>query len=161
MHTNWCVLIEISMEIGMLNFWLGLLVTAQTQENYFRINIIISIVQKAFELSSCPFAKMIHSSLLSVFGLNATSTYDSYLPLIFGKFALIWGHFQNILTSRFRGRWGRRGQTTSKSKTTKILNENLLKLDEIQNLASATSKMTSWPQRPRKWLSGFFQKIHF
>ena len=30
-----------------------------------------------------------HSSLLSVFGLNATSTYDSYLPLIFGKFALI------------------------------------------------------------------------
>ena len=35
MHTNWCVLIEISMEIGMLNFWLGLLVTAQTKENYF------------------------------------------------------------------------------------------------------------------------------
>jgi hypothetical protein len=30
-----------------------------------------------------------HSSLLSVFGLNATSPYDSYLPLIFGKFALI------------------------------------------------------------------------
>ena len=30
-----------------------------------------------------------HSSLLSVFGLNVTSTYDSYLPLIFGKFALI------------------------------------------------------------------------
>ena len=101
-----------------------------------------------------------HSSLLSVFGLNATSTYDSYLPLIFGKFALIWGHFQNILMSRFRGRWGRWGQTTSKSKTTKILNENLLRLDEIQNLASATSKMASWPQRPRKWLSGFFQKIH-
>ena len=44
-------------------------------------------------------SSMIHSSLLSVFGLNATSTYDSYLPLIFGKFALIWGHFQNILTS--------------------------------------------------------------
>ena len=32
---------------------------------------------------------IIHSSLLSVFGLNATSTYDSYLPLIFGRFALI------------------------------------------------------------------------
>ena len=29
------------------------------------------------------------------------------------------------------------------TKTTKIINENLLKLDEIQNLASATSKMTS------------------
>ena len=35
MHTNWCVLIEISMEIGMLNFWLGLLVTALTKEKYF------------------------------------------------------------------------------------------------------------------------------
>ena len=30
-----------------------------------------------------------HSSLLSVFGLSATSTYDSYLPLIFGIFGLI------------------------------------------------------------------------
>ena len=29
------------------------------------------------------------------------------------------------------------------TKTTKIINENLLKLDNIQNLASATSKMTS------------------
>ena len=102
-----------------------------------------------------------HSSLLRTFGLNATSTYDSYLPLIFGKFVLIWGHFQNVSVCRFRGRWGCRGQTTSKSKTTKILNENLLKLDEIQILASAISKMTSWPQRPRKGLGGFFQKIHF
>ena len=102
-----------------------------------------------------------HSSLLSVFGLDATSTYDSYLPLTFGKFALIWGHFQNILTNRFRGRWGCWGQTTSKSKITKILNENLLKLDEIQNLASATSKMTCKPQRPWKRLNEFFQKLHF
>ena len=102
-----------------------------------------------------------HSSLLKTFGLNATSSYDSYLPLIFGKFALIWGHFQNVSVGRFRGCWGRWGQTTSKSKTTKILNKNLLKLDEIQNLASATSKMTSWPQRPRKRLSGFFQRLHF
>ena len=61
----------------------------------------------------------------------------------------------------FRGRGGRRGQTTSKSKMTKILNENLLKLGKIQNLASATSKMTSWPQRPWNWLSEFFQKLHF
>ena len=35
MHTHWCVLIEISMEIGMLNFWLGLLVTALMKETYF------------------------------------------------------------------------------------------------------------------------------
>jgi hypothetical protein len=99
-----------------------------------------------------------HSSLLRTFGFSATSTYDSYLPLIFGKFALIWGHFQNVCVCRFRGHWGRRGQTASKSKTTKILNEKLLKLDEIQNLASATSKMTSWPC---KRLSDFFQKLHF
>ena len=112
---------------------------------------------------SCKFFKNVwpHSSLLSVFGLSATSTYDSYLPLIFGIFGLIWGHFWNVRKGRFRGHGGRRGQTTSKSKTTKILNQNLLKLDEIQNLTSATSKMASWPQRPRKWLSGFFQKIHF
>ena len=103
----------------------------------------------------------IHSSLLSVFGLSATSTYDSYLPLIFGIFGMIWGHFWNVRKGRFRGHGGRRGQTTSKSKTTKILNQNLLKLDEIQNLASATSKMTSWPQWPRKRLSGFFQRLHF
>ena len=102
-----------------------------------------------------------HSSLLWTFGLSATSTYNSYLPLLFGKFALIWGHFQNVSVCHFQGRWGRRGQTTSKSKTMKILNENLLKLDEIQILASAISKMTSWPQRPRKWLNEFFQKLHF
>ena len=43
----------------------------------------------------------------------------------------------------------------------KFSNENLWKLDEIQNLASATSKMTSWPQWPRKRLGKFFQKLHF
>ena len=35
MHANWCFLTEISMETGMLNFWLGLLVTALTKETYF------------------------------------------------------------------------------------------------------------------------------
>ena len=43
----------------------------------------------------------------------------------------------------------------------KIINKNFQKLDEIQNLASATLKMTSWPQRPQKGLSEFFQKICF
>ena len=37
MHTHRFVLIEISMEIGMLNFWLGLLVTAMMKETYFSI----------------------------------------------------------------------------------------------------------------------------
>ena len=107
------------------------------------------------------FKALSHSLLLSVFGLSATSTYDSCLPLILGIFGLIWGHFWNVRKGHFWGHGGRRGQTTSKSKTTKILNQNLLKVDEIQNLASTTSKMTSWPQRPRKWLSEFFQKLHF
>ena len=35
MHTHRCVLIEISIEIGMLNFLLGLLVTALVKETYF------------------------------------------------------------------------------------------------------------------------------
>ena len=49
MHTNWCVLIEISMEIGMLNLWLGLLVTAQTKENYFSIFFgICQLLQSKF-----------------------------------------------------------------------------------------------------------------
>ena len=43
--------------------------------------------------------KMSHSSLLMTFGFSANSTYDSNLLLIFGKFALIWGHFQNICVS--------------------------------------------------------------
>ena len=119
------------------------------------MSLVIVGIQSS--ISACNWNHTNHSLLLRTFGLNATSPYDSYLPLIFGKFALIWGHFQNILTSRFWGRWGRRGQTTSKSKTTKIINENLLKLDEVQNLASATSKMTSWLQRARKRLSGFFK----
>ena len=35
MHAHRSVLIEISMEIGMLNFWLGLLVTTLMKETYF------------------------------------------------------------------------------------------------------------------------------
>lgn len=38
---------------------------------------------------------------------------------------------------------GCQDQTTSELKMTKILNENLIKVHEIQNLASGTSKMTS------------------
>ena len=33
----------VSMEIGMLNFWLGLLVTALTQENYFNLKLIYNL----------------------------------------------------------------------------------------------------------------------
>ena len=34
MHAHWCVLIEISMEIGMLNFWMGLLANALMKETF-------------------------------------------------------------------------------------------------------------------------------
>ena len=62
MHTNWCVLIEILMEIGMLNFWLGLLVTAQTKENYFssvkkvwRFRHILTVLMFFFSSFKNPF----------------------------------------------------------------------------------------------------------
>ena len=35
------------------------------------------------------------------------------------------------------------------------------KLDDFEILASATSKMTSKPQQPRRLLSGFYLKLHF
>ena len=40
MHTHWCVLIEISIEIGMLNFGLGLFVTALMKETYFICDVL-------------------------------------------------------------------------------------------------------------------------
>ena len=54
--------------------------------------------------------------------------------------------------------WGRRvhrGQTTLKLKTRKVLNENSSKIDEIQNLALATSKMaflTSSTSEGAQWI---------
>ena len=44
MHTHRCVLIEISMEIGMLIFWLGLF--ALMKETYFR-------VYSSFQVKKC------------------------------------------------------------------------------------------------------------
>ena len=60
-----------------------------------------------------------------------------------------------------RGCQGCRGQNSSKLKMMKIRNENPYKLDEIQNWASATSKITSWPHRPRKGLCKFLQKLYY
>ena len=48
------------------------------------------------------------SPLLRTFGFSTISTYNSYLPLTFGKFALIWCYFQNICACRFWGHWGQR-----------------------------------------------------
>ena len=85
-----------------------------------------------------------HSMLRQIFDIKSkfrpkTPTASKVIP--YGpRITIVW----NPTNSAFRGRWGRRGQTTSKPKTTKILNQNSLKIDEIQNLASVTSKMTSW-----------------
>ena len=46
MHTHRCVLIEISMEIGMLNFGLGLLVTALMKETYFNLIMTTYLLKK-------------------------------------------------------------------------------------------------------------------
>ena len=43
-----------------------------------------------------------HSSLLTTFGYFAISTYNSYLPPIFGTNTLIWGYFLNVRKDRFR-----------------------------------------------------------
>ena len=61
----------------------------------------------------------------------------------------------------FQSCQGHLGQNSSKLKTKKIVDENLKKLDEKQNLAYPTSKMPSWPQWPWKGLGKYFQKLHF
>ena len=76
-------------------------------------------------------------SSLERFSENFDEKAETYLIFFLG---MHWFQKCNSL-SPFWGRWGRRGQTTSKPKMTKIQKENLSTLDEIQ----------IWPQRPRKW----------
>ena len=51
MHTHRCVLVELSMEIGMLNFWLGLLFTALMKETYFKgcVEMITTFIKLIFD----------------------------------------------------------------------------------------------------------------
>ena len=106
-------------------------------------------------------ARATHTSSVGRFSENVDDKVVTYLIFF------VWTHwfqkcnFWKNSLGPFWGRRGRWGQTTSKLKTVKILNENSSKIDEIQILASATSKMTSWPQRPQKGLNDFFQKLHF
>ena len=44
----------------------------------------------------CKRKDIMHPSLLRTFGFSEISTYDSYIPLIFGKFALTWWCFQGF-----------------------------------------------------------------
>ena len=52
MHTHRCVLIEISMEIGMLNFWLGLLVTVLMKETYFSTLYSFNIMRQKYNIKT-------------------------------------------------------------------------------------------------------------
>ena len=54
------------------------------------------------------FSKYLCVPFVRTFGFSATSTYNSYLPLIFGKFPWIWCYFQNICVCRLWGLWGQR-----------------------------------------------------
>ena len=61
MLTNWCVFIEISMEIGMLNFWLGLLVTALMKVTYFRLQLFTR--RKRLGQKFCHLQRSVNSTL--------------------------------------------------------------------------------------------------
>ena len=92
-----------------------------------------------------------HFSLLRTFGLNATSTYDSYLPLIFGKLALIWGQFQNIFSEPFL-----RALRSLRSNNLEIQNDENSKWKRITFLPipSASSKIL-WP------CSNYFDSVQY
>ena len=68
---------------------------------------------------------------------------------------------QNVIFEKIPWAPSEVAEVTLKPKTTKILNENSLKIDEIQNLASATLKMASSPRGPQKGHSEIFQKYIF
>ena len=52
--------------------------------------------------------KECHPSLLKTWGFSTISTYNSFLPSIFGTNALIWGYFWNVRKGCFWGHWGQR-----------------------------------------------------
>ena len=96
-----------------------------------------------------------HTSSVKRFSQNFDQEAVTYLIFFVGM------HWFQKFPSPFWGRRGRWGQTTSKIKITKILNENPLKIDKIQNLASATSKMASATSRISEGAQWFFQKNTF
>ena len=103
----------------------------------------------------------IHTSSVGRFSENVDDKVVTYLIFF------VWTHwFQkcNFWKNSLGPFWGRRGhwgQTTSKLKTVKILNENSSKIDEIQILASATSKMASATSRISEGAQWIFPKNTF
>ena len=54
MHKNWCVLMEESMEIGMLNFWSAIICFMYMKLTFVRINICSKINLKFHHWIGCP-----------------------------------------------------------------------------------------------------------
>ena len=102
-----------------------------------------------------------HTSSVKRFSENFDLEAVTYLIFFVGTHWFQKCNFWKNSLSPFWGRRGRWGQTTSKLKITKILNENPLKIDEIQNLASATSKMASVTSRSSKGAQWIFPKNTF
>ena len=103
----------------------------------------------------------VHTSSVGRFRENVDDKVVTYLIFF------VWTHwfqkcnFWKNSLGPFWGRRGRWGQTTSKLKTVKILNENSSKIDEIQILASATSKMASATSRISEGAQWIFPKNTF
>ena len=113
------------------------------------------------ELSRQITSYLYHTSSVERFSENLDNKVVTYLIFF------VWTHwfqkcnFWKNSLGPFWGRRGRWGQTTSKLKTVKILNENSSKIDEIQILASATSKMASATSRISEGAQWIFPKNTF
>ena len=79
------------------------------------------------------FSKYLCVPFVRTFGFSATSTYNSYLPLIFGKFPWIWCYFQNICVCRLWGLWGQRRPHGQKAGFWGWKKSNKCKKNQISN----------------------------
>ena len=90
-----------------------------------------------------------HSSLLRTFGLSAISTYNWYLPSIFGTNALIWGYFWNVRKGRFWGHWGLRSLRLQ-PRNFSIISESLAaNLEKVR-------QTSVWQTVPKFWFIWLF-----
>ena len=89
MHANWCVLIEISMETGMLKFLLGLLVSALMKETCFNWHpncfVLNTCVYKTKQLRS----QLVNQQLVDYIFVERLS-FTVYFPFFPLQFVCIW-----------------------------------------------------------------------
>ena len=95
-------------------FWF--VFVARVSNIYFLIMIICctsAIWYRSFnwpgiKIQLCDRTAKITPHCLGHLVFSKISPYNSYLPLIFGTNASIWGYFQNVLHCRFWGHWGKK-----------------------------------------------------